>query len=155
MKVQTTRFGEIEVPEERVLRFQAGLLGFPGLTRYVLLDTNPQSPFKWLQCLDRPDLAFVVMDPRVVKPDYTAVLRPHDVADLEIRDEQQVLLLVLVTVPEGDPRRMTANLLGPLVINLANGRGKQVVLVEGEYSSRHPLIPQPSGASPCAGSTAS
>jgi len=150
MKANTTRFGEIEVPENNIICFKSGLLGFPGLTRYVVLDTNPNSPFKWLQSLDLSELAFVVMNPLLVKPDYKVALQPYDVAELGIEENRQLLLLVMVTVANGDPPQMTANLRGPLLINLQNNRGKQLVLADEDYTTRHSLMSAPAGSCPAA-----
>ena len=70
MKVYTTRFGEIEIADETIIAFPNGILGFPEQTNYALINTDDNSPLKWLQSLDDPALAFVVTNPNLFKPDY-------------------------------------------------------------------------------------
>ena len=63
MEIETTRFGRLDVDDERIINFGRGLLGFPDHTRYALIQTGTENYFFWLQCVDEPSLAFVVTDP--------------------------------------------------------------------------------------------
>ena len=65
VKIETSRFGSLEVPEDRVIRFPVGLLGFPRLNRYILIDYK-DTPLKWLQSVEDPDVAFIVTDPKTI-----------------------------------------------------------------------------------------
>ena len=82
MEVQTTRFGVIEIADERVIEFPKGLLGFPGMKRYCLLQPCEDALFFWLQSLDDPGLAFVVTDPSLFVADYSAPIRPEQMEEL-------------------------------------------------------------------------
>ena len=139
-KVSTTRFGEIEVPDDRVLSFPDGLIGFEENRRFTVL-AQGDSPFQWMQSLDQGDLAFVIINPLVFKPDYQVVLPREELAGIGLGNEADAAIYALVVIPE-DPRKMTANLLGPLVINTKNNMAKQVVLTEGAHSPRHPILPE-------------
>ncbi|MEW6542388.1 MAG: flagellar assembly protein FliW [Nitrospirota bacterium] len=140
MKVRTSRFGEIEVREEMLLTFPSGLIGFPRATRYVILDHDREAPFKWLQSVDEGGLAFVIMVPTLFRPDYRAVLAPEDIAELGPVETENLSLFVILTIPPGDPRRITANLQGPVVVNQRSRLAKQVILRD-EYPTRYPLFP--------------
>ncbi|MFN8542741.1 MAG: flagellar assembly protein FliW [Candidatus Binatia bacterium] len=133
--VRSRRFGTYEVPAERIVTFPAGLIGFPEACRFALLEPNrPHSPFRYLICVDLPELAFVVCNPHDFWPGFVAeVPRPLDV-------QGDVAVLVLVTIPN-NPREMTANLMAPIVIDCESRRGAQLVLDTGRYSTRHPLLP--------------
>ena len=87
MKSESTRFGTIEVKDDSVLVFPSGILGFPEWTKYVLLDHDTDAPFKWLQCMEAPQLAFVVLDPAFFKMDYQIQI-PLD-ALIEIQKTRQ------------------------------------------------------------------
>ncbi|MBN1846162.1 MAG: flagellar assembly protein FliW [Sedimentisphaerales bacterium] len=137
MKIHTTRFGQIEVDEERLLLFGHGILGFPEDRRFVLLQTNAEGNFFWLQSVDRPDVAFVVCDPLLFVPDYQVPLRPEDGERIELRSMADTQVMVIVNKID---RILTGNLQGPLVINARNRRGCQLVLSEKKYSTRHPLM---------------
>lgn len=140
LKVRTTRFGDIEIDETRTVRFPDGLFGFPEHKDFVILDHKADSPFCWLQSMDTPELAFVLTNPFLVKSDYLEDLSPRE-SDL-FRDDNgsHVIVFSLVTIPPGNVRQMTVNLLGPLVIDAKTRVGKQVILSDSGYNYRHPLI---------------
>jgi flagellar assembly factor FliW len=132
--IRSRRFGIYEVPASRVITFAAGLIGFPDLHRFALLETaRPRSPFRFLISVDLPEIAFVVCNPQEFWPDYAAeVPAPGD-------PHGELAVLVMVTVP-ANPHDMTANLMAPLVIDSESRRGAQIVIDTGRYSTRHPLL---------------
>lgn len=139
IKVTTTRFDEIEVDEKDVIELPAGLIGFPELKRYVILNHDENSPFKWLQSLDDGAIAFVIINPLLFRSDYTVEVNEAEVADLAIDKEQDAVISVIVTMPS-DPQKMTANLKAPLIFNLKNRRGRQVILNNPDYTTRHNIM---------------
>ena len=145
MRVHTSRFGDVEVNDEEILSFPAGIIGFPTMTRYTIWEHDGEAPFRWLQSLDDGDLAFIVMDPTLVKPDYRIAIAPRDIAELGEGEGAKLIVLLILTVPSQDPGRITANLRGPVVINLSTKLGKQFVLSE-DHPTRFPLFPD--GAPP-------
>jgi flagellar assembly factor FliW len=138
-KVQTTRFGEIEVQDSELIQLPAGLIGFPELKNYILLDHDKDSPFKWLQSLDDGAIAFVLINPLLFKPDYTVEVSENEVADLDIKKEEDAVISVIITMPS-NPENMTANLKAPLIFNLENRKGKQLILSTPEYTTRHNVL---------------
>jgi flagellar assembly factor FliW len=137
MKVKTTRFGEIDVPEGDVIHLPSGLIGFPELKQYVLLDHDKDSPFKWFQSLEA--IAFVLIDPLLFNPDYVAEVTDAELTELDVLTEDDLVISVIVTVPS-NPQNMTANLKAPLIFNLKNRRGKQVILNTSTYTTRHNIM---------------
>ncbi len=142
MKYQSTRFGEFEVTDNEILNCPDGLYGFEQETQFALLpfDPNIDSPLEWLQSLTTPELAFVVADPASFVPDYEVTLTIEDRRAIGLGGEDPFQIRVIVTVPE-DYRRMTGNLLAPLVIHPRMNTGKQVVLTRPDYNTQHPLLP--------------
>ncbi len=137
MQLETTRFGTVEIDEDRVINFPSGLLGFSSYTDFVLLQPDEQGVFFWLQSTETPDLAFVVTDPALWVPDYKANIRREQMEDLgmnEIGDAQ-----VLVVVNKRDDL-LSANLQGPLVVNVDGKAGMQLVLADKKWSTRHELL---------------
>ncbi|MFQ5780137.1 MAG: flagellar assembly protein FliW [Nitrospiria bacterium] len=132
------------------ITFPEGILGFPHIKRFVILEEESGSPlFRWLQALDDPEVAFVVADPAIFMPDYCEKIpvgERYPVALFDRTDgeadapEKQPILLVIITVPQEDPMKMSANLLGPLVINPQTRMAKQIVLSDEGYSSEHPVF---------------
>ncbi len=143
MEIATSRFGPMDIEEQSLLHFPAGLLGFPEVKRYVIFDHDQDTPFKWLQAVDDPHLAFLIIDPFVVLPTYEVEIPDADLDELRITDPTQVSIFVLITIPEGDTSRMTVNLKGPVVVNGENRWGKQLVLSQTSYPTRYPLFSQP------------
>lgn len=138
----TRHFGEIQVREDQIIQIIPGLLGFSQYHRYVLIEHSKESPFIWLQSVDNLDLAFVVIDPVNIVLDYQVSLGPDLLKELEADSLQDLEILVVLTIPPGRPQEMTANLMGPLVINLHNRRGKQLVVEQQDYSHKHRVLPQ-------------
>lgn len=138
-KVKTTRFGEIEVDDNDVIELPAGLIGFPELKKYILLDHDKESPFKWLQSLNDGAIAFVLINPLLFKPDYTVEVTEAEVSDLSIESEDDAVISVIITMPS-NPQNMTANLKAPLIFNLKNRLGKQIILNSTEYTTRHNIM---------------
>jgi flagellar assembly factor FliW len=139
VKVQTSRFGEIEVQANKVITLPHGMVGFPRLNRYVLLEHRPGSPFHWLQSVDRPDLAFVITDPLLFDPTYQLTLGDNEANLLQVTDPRDVQIWVVVSIPQGSPEGMTANFKAPLVINLKNRLAAQIILEDPRWSLRQPL----------------
>lgn len=139
IKVKTTRFNEIEIDEADVIELPVGLIGFPELKKYVLLDHDKNSPFKWLQSLDDGAIAFVLINPLLFMPEYTVEVNEAEVAELALEREEDAVISVIITMPS-DPQKMTANLKAPLVFNLKNRKGRQVILNNSEYTTRHNIM---------------
>lgn len=137
MEINTTRFGRITVDDSRVLTFNRGLLGFPSYSRYALIQTNDENYFFWLQCVDEPELAFVVTDPTIFFKDYQVPMKEELQQELSISDASQSQVFVICN-KVGD--WLTGNLLGPIVVNVANCQATQVVLTEKKWTTRQPLL---------------
>ncbi len=137
MNVETTRFGGVEVDEHRVINFPVGLLGFAAYTSYALLQPHDDGAFFWLQSVEAPELAFVVTEPGLWVPEYEVPIRREqmDGLALERPDDAQVFVIV-----NKYGRTLTANLQGPLVINVGNRRGMQLVLAERRWTTRHEIV---------------
>ncbi len=136
---ETSRFGRIEVPADRVLTLPLGMVGFPEYRRYVLVQHRPDSPFYWLQSLESPALAFAVVNPLVFDRSYELRLSTVEARLLRTDDPAQLQIWVVVTIPHGHPEAITANLKAPLVINLQNRLAAQVILDDPRYSLRQAL----------------
>ncbi len=142
MKLETRQFGPLEIESASILTFPSGLLGFEDLTSFVLLERPEIAPLEWLQSVDDPQIVFTVMEPKAVFGNYHPELTAEDWQALALPEGSPLDVRVLVTVPK-DPAKMTANLLGPLVIDREHGQGRQLVLHASDYPVRQRLIPDP------------
>ena len=139
--VSTTRFGLLEVETETVLTFPDGLIGFEACRRYIVVRHQDNSAFRWLQSLDEAHVAFPIVEPMEFCAAYAPTISDADARLLDVnRGDAPILLFTIVTVPPRNPRDMTANLLAPLVINGLTRRGKQVIVQDEGYTTRHKIV---------------
>ncbi|MFW5858343.1 MAG: flagellar assembly protein FliW [Planctomycetota bacterium] len=151
MKVQTSRFGEIEVPEESAIAFPEGIVGFKDCTRFVIFECGDEGVFKWLQSADRPEIAFVICEAHLIVPNYQVMIGEKERSLLKLQSLDDAVVCLILCIPT-DPQEMTANLLGPIVFNAEERVGMQLVLVNPEYSTKHRVFDLPAdGAEPAEG----
>lgn len=140
VQIETSRFGLLNVDEKEILSLPEGMIGFPDCVRYVFIKHKEGSPFFWLQSLDNPDLAFVMMDPLLLVPDYELNIIPEDTALLEMETAANgIQAWAIVNIGRREALEVTANLLAPVVINSRKMLGKQIVQFESPYDIRHPV----------------
>jgi len=135
MHAQTTRFGSIEVKDESIMQMPEGLLGFEECKRFVLLEEEPDSLFRWFQSLDQPELAFILINPLDFYPDYDVELSDEQAIKLGLDDPSEAVMFTTVSINR-EKGQVTTNLLGPIVFNIRTLRGKQLVLQDDRYSTK-------------------
>ena len=126
MRFNTPRFGHVEVDEAKIIHFPRGLPGFPECGRFIVMDHDRETPLKWLQCVDQPEVAFLVIEPEQVLASYQVDV-PTDVLDLLEwnRDSENLPELALFVILNVEGSKLTANLRAPVVVNVANHRAHQ------------------------------
>lgn len=142
MQIQTTRFGLLEVDEQEVIKFPSGMLGFEDLTEYVLVPVPNNPAFTWLQAVREPAVAFLMVDPFLFFQGYEVELKSRHEETLQVDGPDQVAVYAVVTIPPTGVKDMTANLVGPVAVNLAKKRGLQLILDGTDYTTRHRLFPE-------------
>lgn len=138
--IHTTRFGSIEIAEDRIIQFEQGLLGFESERQFALIPYEEKSPFVFLQSARSAHLAFLVTNPFLFFPDYAFEIDDDSLAELEILREEETLIYSLITMPDQDVKHMTTNLLAPVVINQINRKAKQIILDKSKYKTKHRLF---------------
>lgn len=133
MLIETTRFGQIEVDDDKLITFEQGLLGFTQQRTFALIQTSPDPVLFWLQSTEVPNLAFVVCDPCAFVPDYQVPIRRDELRNLDLKDADDVQVLIIVN-RQGE--NLTGNLLGPLVVGATSRKGRQFVLADRRWSTR-------------------
>jgi flagellar assembly factor FliW len=132
-----TRFGTLEYAENDVLNFSEGLIGFAHCRSFIFVQTQAGGPFRWLQSLDEPSLAFLVVDPAAYVEGYAVELADDEAAALGIGPETATMLLTTASIPASRPQDMTLNLAGPIVLNAETRSGKQFVVEDERYAFKH------------------
>jgi flagellar assembly factor FliW len=139
MLIHTVNFGELEVPEDKIITFKEGLPGFPQIHRFAVLEFEELKPFQYLQALDDPPISLFIINPFVIDPGYEFRLTDSDMEDVQSTSPAELTVYAVATIPE-DPNSATLNLMAPIVINDRGRCGKQVILHDSKYTVKHPLI---------------
>jgi flagellar assembly factor FliW len=134
MKIESPRFGTLEVDPSKIIEFPRGLLGFEDCKRYTLLDPPEENPkYFILQSLDDPSVAFHVSNPARFGFTYEIALSDEDAAEIQLADPVEAAVAVILSKPH-DSASISANLKAPLIINLASRRGIQHVFAQLDYA---------------------
>ncbi len=138
MEVKTKTMGIVDVAEENIIEFPHGLLGFEEYKKYALIDSE-YKPFLWMQSLEEPNLAFLIVDPFIIAPNYELDVDDRTLSDIDVTSAGDVIVFAIVTVPcDGGP--VTANLQGPVVINRQNKKALQVILADSRWTTKYNII---------------
>ena len=137
----TARFGQIEIEDSQIIRFQKGIPAFDTEREFTLIKSSPEIPYVFLQSLQTEDLAFLLASPYDFFPNYEFTLDDDSVAELEIVSPEEIQVFVILAMPSGGTvNDITANLVAPLVINATNNQAKQVILDKSIYHTQHRLF---------------
>lgn len=140
MKINTVRFGDVEIEEERIFKFVLPIIGFNDLRKFVLLDLKKENFFKWLQSVEDPALAFPVVSVFSMNVDYSIDLEDSVVEALKIKNVESLLVMNIASIPQDNPHGTTVNLLAPLIFNLDEQLAGQVILSGSGYAISFPLF---------------
>lgn len=138
MTVNTKALGTVEADERQKVHFPRGLMGFENFKDFVLLNA-PQEPFYYLQSLDVAEISFILIDPFLFRPDYILDLSDEDLEAIKVEKKEDALVFSIVTVPpSGGP--MTANLMGPIIINRKANIAYQAILADSRWLTKHDIM---------------
>lgn len=130
----TSRFGAISVPCDKVINFVQGIPGFGNLRKFIIIDHDEEGRFKWLQSLEDPAVAFLMTSPALYKPDYKITIKKADAETLGIEDPSTVVTLVMVSALR-EQKSLSINLKGPVIFNSANMKAIQCIVEKENYPS--------------------
>jgi len=139
--IPTTRFGVLTVPPEEIYAMPEGMHGFPDLARFVLIAPEPGSLFYWWQSAEAPELAFPLLQPATIFPDFGIEVDESDVLRLQLGGRTELHALCVVTVPPQQPEHITVNLLAPLVLDPVAREAWQLICERSDHRIAVPLLP--------------
>ncbi len=140
MRIDTKKFGVIEIEEDKLICFPSGIIGFPELKDFALIYDNEkeEGPIRWLQSMQEAGFAMPVIDPLFVKESYNPMVEEEILSEIELVDNEDILVLVTLTVPK-DIKQMSANLKAPFVINVQNHKACQVIVEDASCEVKFPV----------------
>ncbi len=147
MQINTRYFGKIDMPEEKFIHFENGIPGFKDFKDYVLLyDLDDESHFfSWLQSINEETLSFPVVKPVTITNDYNPTVNSGLLETIGNPLDEDMIVLLLATVPNGKPEETTVNMKAPIIINAKTKQGMQVVIENEEYQVKFRLINKENG----------
>ncbi len=138
IEIETKAFGRLTVEEKQVFTFPSGLYGFESQRRYALFDSR-QPPFYWLQSLEEVMIAFVVINPYMIRSNYVLDIPEADIDTIERPLPDDLLVFSIVTIPD-DPAEISCNLQGPLVMNRLRRLGVQSISLDPRWKTKHFIL---------------
>jgi len=141
VEIKTEQFKAAEIKENKIISMPGGMPGFLECKRFVIIEREETWPFYVFQCIDDKDLSFFIMNPFLFKPDYE-VNRDQVIKEMawSTDDHDQIKIYAIINTTAGIPEKITANLLGPLIINTRTNEAVQLVLHNSPYSHKHPIF---------------
>lgn len=140
MKIITSRFGEVDISDDLVFELINPILGYDEEKEFIFIEHKSQTNLKWLQSVKSPDLAFVITIPGLFGIDYSYELPTNVQEELEINFADDIMTFNIVLIPHENPRASTINLLAPVIFNINNKKGAQVILSGTNFQVNHPLF---------------
>jgi flagellar assembly factor FliW len=139
MTFTNAKYGEVVIERRQVVAFPNGIPGFEQCRQYGLLALEEEEPFLRLLSLDQPTVGFVLVDPVLIWQEYGPQISREDLESLAIAQPEDMAVYCIVTL-RPDPREVTANLKGPIVINTRTMQGRQMILQDERYHTRHAIL---------------
>lgn len=139
MLVKTKYFGEKDLPDEKIITLEKGLMGFDQYKKYTILydcEKEGGTNISWFQSVDEPSLALPVINPLIVKEDYNPTVEDELLEGLGDLNDDNLVILITMTVPP-ELEKMTVNLKAPIIINADTRKGAQVIVENQEYEVRY------------------
>ncbi|CAM4275393.1 flagellar assembly protein FliW [Paenibacillus tarimensis] len=139
MELQTSRFGTLAIKEEDIYTFTKGIPGFEDETEFVILEADEDGALSYLHSTTNPALMFIIADPFVFYPEYQFDAPETVQEDLKLEGTEQLMIRSIVSVRD-NWEQATINLVAPIILNMENRLGRQIVLGTNDYTTRHPLL---------------
>jgi len=139
MKFTSKFHGEIEYKEKDVISFGKGILGFEELKKFILVNLDEYEPFKLLHSIEDDEIGLIVTSPYNFFEDYEIKLSEETIRNLKIESPEEVFVVTTITL-DSDIKKTTTNLQGPIIINISNKLGEQIIVDSAKYKVKEPLV---------------
>lgn len=136
MKIETKFLGIVEIEDKEIIKFEIGIPGFEDIKEYVILPVDQDSPFALMQSIKEPKIGFVLAFPFAFKEDYAFNVSEEDKNELKVNQQEDIAIYTIVTVKDNF-QDSTLNLLAPILINVKENCGKQLVLQDSKSFPLH------------------
>ncbi|EJO5346084.1 flagellar assembly protein FliW [Clostridium botulinum] len=139
MKLNTKYHGSIDYEQKDIIYFEKGIPGFEGLKKFIIFPVEDNEVFSVFHSIEKEDMGIIVTSPFNIEKDYEFKLDDKQIENLKIQDEKDILVLNTVTL-DSDINKITANLRAPIIINIKEKIGEQIIINSDKYSIKYPLF---------------
>lgn len=139
MELYTKYHGVIEYSEDQIINFKKGIPGFDKLTKFILAPIEGNSVFSLLHSTENLEVGFVTVSPFSIIKEYEFNLDDEIAENLKINSKREILVLTTVCV-DSDIKKITVNLKAPIIINIKQKTGEQLILDNEKYLVKYPLF---------------
>ena len=136
---QNIKFGEVSVERESIITFSNGIPGFERSKEFGLVAVEEEDPFLRLLSTQESSLGFVIVNPMLIWADYDPEIGDDELDGLDIARVEDLEVYCLVTLSKV-PQDVTVNLKGPICINTQTMKGKQLILLDDRYQTKHSIL---------------
>lgn len=139
MKANTRLFGEVDIPDEKIITFEQGVMGFEDCRKFTIIydsGKEEKSAISWLQCMDEPELAFPMISPFYIMENYDPVVETELLEPLGEVTEEHLILFVFMNI-KSDVKQLTANMKAPIIINVDTLKGVQLIVENEDYDIKY------------------
>jgi flagellar assembly factor FliW len=137
MELVGTRFGDLAYDPADLVVLDDGLIGFPRLQSFLLLEHRADSPFWWLQSIEEPALAFLLVCPHDYVENYAPEISESDANRIALTPDTPATIYTTATIPAGEVQNLTLNLAGPIVVNPECRKGIQLIIDDPVWPVRY------------------
>ncbi len=130
----------IPFTDEEVIRFERGMPGFRDLHKFLITSEPEQAPFHWLHSIEQPGLRFVLINPLLIRPEYSPRISKLQLEELHLASAEDLLMYVIVTLDRLDMQQSTVNLCGPVLVNIKEHLACQIILDDRQLDVRAPIF---------------
>jgi flagellar assembly factor FliW len=138
-EITTKHCGTVTIKEEDIFQFPEGVFGFDTVRQFVFIEEK-DSPMMWMQAVTESELAFVVLDVLDFMDEYDLSISQSDLLGVKAKSPKELTVYAIITIPQDDPSKMTANLMGPVIINKGDKIGRQVISHNDSYKTKHNVL---------------
>lgn len=139
MEINSARFGNVEINESSIITFPDKLPGFNDLSKFAIIKCEQTEPIQWLQSMEDMDISIPIINPFVIKSDYEIEVNDDELDLIKSRNEEEMIVLNIMVLPE-DLTNMTVNLMAPLLINVNEMLGTQIMMDYKPLPIRYPAF---------------
>jgi len=138
--IETKAYGSMQIDPSSIIYFPDGIFAFEQQRKFAIVSDKEDAVFQWLQSIDDTQLAFLVANPLDITSSYQPAIHAEDLITIDKPQLDDVKIWCIVTIPPNEPKSMTINLQGPLIVNSSKNLGGQFISSNEKHNVRASVV---------------